>query len=238
MFDFCKYLLNKQWNFSSDAWGFVHALNLMCWLKTNKEEFVDLCSAISLKFEMAYKVSCVHVSIRFMSFVLIIFFHVCFLKWISSELECGECMPLIIISQHVKRMDPFCPKVDVMLDYRLWQGDLRVKVSTILHTCLSMSGRILGIIGQHPRISKTNQLHVDIFEFFFAKTMNILQIHINKLDWGKVLHFSFKLKLLHPELLVSSVYFLHIFQYHHFILVHKWHELSTLASFLSSFKQM
>ena len=42
-----------------------------------------------------------------------------FLRWISNELECAECMPLIIISQYVKRMDPFCPKVDVMLDYRL-----------------------------------------------------------------------------------------------------------------------
>ena len=31
----------------------------------------------------------------------------------------------------------------------------------------SMSGEILGIIGQDPSVSKSNQLHVDIFRFFF-----------------------------------------------------------------------
>ena len=30
-----------------------------------------------------------------------------------------------------------------------------------------MSGEIFGIIGQDPSVSKSNQLHVDIFRFFF-----------------------------------------------------------------------
>lgn len=32
IFYYCKYLLSKQWNSSSDPWGFVHVGNLMYWL--------------------------------------------------------------------------------------------------------------------------------------------------------------------------------------------------------------
>jgi hypothetical protein len=31
-FDYCKFFLSKQWNFSSDSWDFVHDGSLVCWV--------------------------------------------------------------------------------------------------------------------------------------------------------------------------------------------------------------
>ena len=42
------------------------------------------------------------------------------------------------------------------------------------------SGRILGIIGQVPSVSKPKQLHVDVYRFFIVKLKNILQTPLNR----------------------------------------------------------
>ena len=58
--------------------------------------------------------------------IIIIFFsnyHVCFLRWISSELKSGKCMSFRNVNQSVKTVDFFSPRVDVVLDNRLIIGD-------------------------------------------------------------------------------------------------------------------
>ena len=88
-------------------------------LQINREEFADLCNAISLKFERADEVSCIPICIWLTSLILIFLFHVCFLRWISGEVKCAECMSQKIVGQSVKRVNPFRPRVDVVPDYRL-----------------------------------------------------------------------------------------------------------------------
>jgi hypothetical protein len=46
--------------------------------------------------------------------------------------------------------------------------------------------RFLDIIGQQRSVSKSNQLHVNIFQIFFANSSYILLIPLNKFTiWGK-----------------------------------------------------
>ena len=41
-------------------------------------------------------------------------------------------------------------------------------------------GRILGLIGQDPSVSKPKKLHVDVYRFFMVKLRNILQTPLNR----------------------------------------------------------
>ena len=55
--------------------------------------------------------------------------------------------------------------------------------------------RLLGIVGGHPSVSKTDRLHVDIFWGFFSKHTNIIYIYIKKkLSW-LVISWSLESKL-------------------------------------------
>ena len=146
----------------------------------------------------------------------------------TNELKFVECLSVIIINQYVKKVGHFCPSMDVMPVYReIYESKFQ---PFYIEGCLC-PGRILGIINQDPSVSKTNRLHVDICHFFFVKLRNILYVPTKKPNWGKVLLFSLKWELLHLELLVFNVYFLHKFQYHHFILVHTWHKLAIFSKF-------
>ena len=60
-------------------------------------------------------------------------------------------------------------------NYRLIIGGaMSLSFDNFAYGCQCM-GRILGIIDQDPSVSKTNQLHVDIFQVFYAKLKNILK---------------------------------------------------------------
>lgn len=79
------------------------------------EEFANSHNDIFLTFERAYEVNCNHVGIWLMPLILISIFHVFFfLRRIYGELKCAKYMSLIIVNRNVKKMDSFCPSVDVV----------------------------------------------------------------------------------------------------------------------------
>jgi hypothetical protein len=56
------------------------------------------------------------------SLMMIFFSHVCFLRWIFGNHKCANYVSLVIDIQSMKRVDPFCPRVDEVLDCRLIIG--------------------------------------------------------------------------------------------------------------------
>ena len=82
----------------------------MCWLSLDQqgEEFANLYNAIFLTFERADEVSCNHVGIWLMLLILIIIFHVFFLRRIYGELKCAKYTSLLIVNH--KNNGGFLPK--------------------------------------------------------------------------------------------------------------------------------
>ena len=54
-------------------------------------------------------------------------------------------------------LDPFCPRVDVVPDYRLIIGGIIIQIG------LSVYGQDFGHYWSRYSVTKSNQLHVDIF---------------------------------------------------------------------------
>jgi hypothetical protein len=48
------------------------------------------------------------------------------------------------------------------------------------YNVVNVGGGLLTKLAKDPSVSKTNKLHIDIFQFFFAKYKNILQIIANE----------------------------------------------------------
>ena len=87
------------------------------WFQSNKEEFANLCNAISFKSERVDEVSCIHVCIWLTCLILIFLYHVCILRWIYGKCKCAKCMSLVVVDQFVKRVGPLRMRVDVVWDY-------------------------------------------------------------------------------------------------------------------------
>jgi hypothetical protein len=136
------------------------------YLQLNKEEFVDLCNAVSLKFERENEVTCIYVCIWFMSLIVLFIFHVCYLRRIHSELNSAKCMTLIIVVQFVKIVDHFCLRVDAEPYYRLIIGGIyESKFPPFYIQGCPCLGRIFGHNRSNLGVSKTNWSHVKIFNF-------------------------------------------------------------------------
>ena len=109
--------------FLHQMFGFFSMSRIWCvgCLQINREDFVDLCNTISLKLKGNTRCATFCLCLDDVPYDKV-FFHVCFLRWISSELKCADCMSFIIVGQFVKRVDFFRPRVDVVLNDRLIIG--------------------------------------------------------------------------------------------------------------------